>query len=131
MSMLCIEVLKGIIVIPCTFLQFPPVFKHVDVLQTVVIGIYIILIAALTDIQHTHVFAVEIYDGGAVSLIVDVAMACGIELDDSISHKKIVEVIAGIAECQRLEIGNARTVFWEELIVETFLAKSLVGIYGK
>ena len=85
MSVFTIELLEGIIVIPCALLQFPPVFKHVEVLKAIVVGVDIILVATLADIQHTHIFAIEIENGRAIGLEVDVAVACGVELDDGVA----------------------------------------------
>ena len=83
--MFTIELLEGIIVVPCALLQFPPVFKHVEVLKAIVVGVDIILVATLADIQHTHIFAIEIENGRAIGLEVDVAVACGVELDDGVA----------------------------------------------
>ena len=62
MSVLSIESFEGVIVVPVPLFQFRPVLEHVDVLQTIIIGIDIILIGTVTDIEHTFVSAVDVDD---------------------------------------------------------------------
>jgi len=49
-------------------------------------------------------------------------------LDDGVAHVEIVEVVARVAEHERLEVGETRLVVGEEFIVESFLAEALVGV---
>ena len=58
-------------------------------------------------------------------------MASCIELDYGITLEEVVEVVASIAKGYRLEVGDAWAVVGEELIFESLLSESFVGIYGK
>ena len=74
--------------------------------------------------------AVDVDDGGAPCLPVDVGVFGHNALADGIAHVKSVAVVAGIAEHDRLEVRHSRPLVREELVVEFLGAEALVGIDG-
>ena len=129
--MLVVEVFEGLVVVHGTLFQFPVVLYHVDVLQTIVVGVYVVLVGALTDVEHTFILTVDINDGGAPGLPVEVYVLGHGALDDGVAHVEVVEVVACITQHETLEVLQARLLVGEELVVETLLAKALVGIDGQ
>ena len=123
-----IEILEGIQVIPRAFLQLVPVLEQVDVFQSVVVGVDIVFVGALTDVQHAAVFAVDIDDGRLPCLPVQVGILCHSALHDGISVVEIVEVVARVAEHEALEFRETGFLVGEEFVAEPFLAETLVGI---
>ena len=92
------------------------------------VRVHIILVAPFTDVQYAVVVAVDIDDGGLPRLPVQVGMLGHGTLYDGIPHIQVVEVVAGIPEHERLIVGHARALIREELMLEPFRAKSLVGV---
>ena len=75
MALLAIEGLEGVIeggvfatfkfldkLVNATYLLVRD-FHHVDVLQIVVVAVDVVLVRTLTDVQHTHVFTVDVENG--------------------------------------------------------------------
>ena len=96
MVVLGIELLELVPVVFTTFLQLIPVLDHVNIFQSAVVGIDVILITAFSDIEHSLVFAVDIDDGGTPSLPVEVHMLRHGALDNRITHIQIVEIVTRI-----------------------------------
>ena len=57
-----------------TFFQIIPVLIQIDILQLIVVGIDIVFIGPFTNVQQTIILAVDIYDGGAPGLPVDIGI---------------------------------------------------------
>ena len=130
MTLFVVEGLELVEVLLVALLQLPPVLNHVYVFKAGVIGIDIVFVAALTDVEHPFVHPVDIDDGRSPRLPVNVNVTGHRSLDDGITHIEVVEVVAGIAEQQRLEVCQSRFLVRKELIIETVGAKALVGIDG-
>ena len=126
-----IESLELVPVFIATFLQLIPVLDHVNIFQSAVVGIDVILITTFTDIEHTHVLAVDIDDGRTPSLPIKVHMLRHGTLDNGITHIQIVEIVTRITQGDAFEIGDSRSLVREELIFETFGSEALVGIDGQ
>jgi hypothetical protein len=58
-------------------------------------------------------------------------MTCHSALYDSVAQVESPEVVASVSQYERFEVSNAWSLVGEELILESFLAKSFVGVYGK
>ena len=127
----CVEGLEVIVVIPLALLQVPPVLNQVYVLQSVIVGVYIILVGPFPDIQHAFILPVDINDGWPPGLPVQIYMLCHDALADGIAHIEIVEVVAGIPQHDRLEVRQSRLLVWEEFVVEALGAEPFVGIEGQ
>ena len=125
-----VESLEPVVVLPVAFLQVPPVLYQVDVFEAVVVGIDIMLVGSLADVEHAVVLTVDIDDGGLPGLPVEVGMGGHRALDDGITHIEVVEVVAGIAEHDRLEIGQSGFLVGEEFVGEPFGAEPFVGVEG-
>ena len=86
-AMSLIEIHESLPLVIVAFLQFIPVFDHVDVFETVVVGIDIVLVASLANIENSLVLAVEEEDGRTPCLPVDI---------DILSHDALYHCIAHI-----------------------------------
>ena len=128
MSMLLIERLEAVEMFPIAFFQLPSVFYHINILQALIVGIDIILVASFSDVEHTIVLSVDIDNGRTPCLPIEIDIGSHRPLDDSIAHVEIVEVVASITQCERLIIGDTRSLVREKLIFEALRTKSLVGI---
>ena len=141
MAFLAVEFLESLVKDIVAFLQlldeqilivllFMGNLNLVNILKTVVVAIDIVFVRALTDIQHTHVLAVDIEHSRVASLPVEVYVRSHRTLDNKVAEVKIAEVITAIAERERLELGNTGFLVREELIRVTLVIgiKSLVGI---
>ena len=131
MAVFGVELLEAVVVVPVALFQFIPVFKHVDVFQSVVVGVHVVFVGALPDVEHSHVFTVQIDHGGPPCLPVEVNMLGHGALDDGIAHVEIVEVVAGVAEHNRLEVGDSRPLVGEKFIFKALGSEPLVGINGQ
>ena len=100
MSMFLIERLEAVEMFPIAFFQFPSVFYHINILQSLIVGIDIIFVASFTDVEHTVVLSVDIDNGRTPCLPIKIDIGSHRPLDDSIAHVEIVEVVAGIAQCE-------------------------------
>ena len=141
MALLAVERFEGFVEIIGTFLQLLDeivtiaVFlmgnlNEVNVLQTVVVAVDVILVGALTDIQHTHILTIDIEHGRVAGLPVEVGMAGHGALDDSIAEVEVAEVVTTVAQRERLELLHARLLVGEELIDKLLVVgvEALVGI---
>ena len=114
--------------VPITSFQFLPVLHHINIFQTVVIGIDIMVCASFPYVKHSHVFPIDINDCGAPCLPVQVYMLGHRTLNDGITHEQMVEVITGISQQNGLELIKSRLLVWKEFILKLFLAEPLVCI---
>ena len=141
MAFLAVEFLESLVKDIVAFLQFLdeqilivlPFMGNlnlVNILKTVVVAIDIVFVRALTDIQHTHVLAVDIEHSRVASLPVEVYVRSHRTLDNKVAEVKVAEVITAIAERERLELGNTGFLVREELIRVTLVIgiEALVGI---
>ena len=137
-----IELLEFVVSVPSSSFQllshrvdiidfFMHDFNHVDIFQTIIVGIDVVVVRALANVEHALVGSVEIDDGGFPSLPVDVGILSHHALDDSITHIETIEVVTGIAQHEALEVSQSRFLVGEEFVVETFRSETLVGIYGQ
>ena len=131
MALFLAECHELVVVIPAACFQFAPVLHHVNVLQLLVVSPDVILVAALPDIEYAPIGPVDIDDGGLPGLPVEVNMTGHRPLYDRVAHVEIVEVIARVTEHDALELADARFLVGEELILEMFFAKALMGIDGQ
>ena len=131
MTCLIIEILEFVQILIIAFLQVVPVFKQVDVLKSVVVRIDVIFVSAFPDIEHAVVFAVEVDDGWAPGLPVNIGMHTHMALHNGITHKKRVEVVSGITQRQRLEFCETWLLVREEFMGEPFRTETLVCVNHK
>ena len=129
--MLSVERLEQVVVVPVTGFQLPPVLEHVNILQSVIVGINVVFVASLSEIQHTLVNTININDSRHPCLPVKVAVFSHRPLYDGISHVQIVKVISCIPQTYRLEIVYSRFLLREEFVCESFCAESFVCVYGE
>ena len=141
MALLAIESLEGLVEVGCTFLEL--LFEHiliinllvrdfndVDVLKTVVVAVDIVLVGTLTDVQHAHILAVDVEHGCVSCLPVKVCVAGHRALDDEVAEIQVGEIVAAVAQRERLELSDAGLLVGEELVGITLLVgvETLVGI---
>ena len=105
-------------------------FHHVDVLKTIVVAEDVFSIGALTDVEHTHVLAIDVEHGRATSLPVEVNVLAHGALNDGIAEVEVAKVVTTVAQRERLELRDARLLVGEELILELLMVRveTLVGI---
>ena len=105
-------------------------FHHVDVLKTIVVAEDVFCIGALTDVEHTHVLAIDVEHGRATSLPVEVDVLAHGALNDGIAEVEVAKVVTTVAQRERLELRDARLLVGEELILELLMVRveTLVGI---
>ena len=105
-------------------------FYHVDILKTIVVAVDVVGIRAFTDVEHTHVFTIDIEYGSAASLPVEIGMSSHGALDDGIAEVEVAKVVTTVTQREGLELLHARFLVWEELILELFVVgvEALVGI---
>ena len=127
MTFLITEFCKGIVVVGCALLQFA-ILQEVNILQTVIVGNDIIGVGPLSDIQDTPVVAIDIDDGRAPRLPIDIGMFGHRTLADGITHIEIIAIVARITQHHRLIIRQSWTLVGKELILHILLAKALVAI---
>ena len=125
--MIVVESLEGDVSVPRAFLQFA-VLKHVDILQAVVVGVDVVFVRTLADVQHALILPVDVYDGGTPGLPVQVDVLCHRALDDGVAHVQVVKVVTGIAQHDALEVLQPGLLVGEKLVVQALRAKPLVGI---
>ena len=106
---------------------------HVDVLQAVVVAVDVVVVGALADVEHAHVLAVDVDHGGVAGLPVEVGEVGGHgALDDGVAEVEVAEVVAAVAQRERLELGDAGLLVGEELVLELLVVgvEALVGVEG-
>ena len=84
--MFVIEVFEGLVVVHGARFQFLVVLYHVNVLQSVVVGVDVVFVGALADVEHAFVLTVDVDDGGAPGLPVEVDVLGHGALDDGVAH---------------------------------------------
>ena len=124
------ENLEGIQVFHVTFLEVIPVFNQIHIFKSVVVGIDVIFVATFSDVLNTFIDAVDIDNDWTPGLPVKICMRGHRALGNDVAHIEIVEVVAGIAEHNTLEFREAGLLIREELVTESLLTESLVGVDG-
>ena len=127
-ALLLEEGLEAAVLLPVARLQFMPVLDHVDVLQPAVVGVYVVLLRPLADVEHALVDAVLEDDGRTPGLPVEVGVGGHGALYDGIADEEEVAVAAAVAQDDGLEVGDARALVGEELILQPLRPEALVGI---
>ena len=97
-SVFAVEGGEGVPVIHVALLQLVPVLYHVDVFQPVVVGVDVVLVAALAYVEHAFVHPVYVDYHGPPCLPVEVGVAGHGALNHGVAHVEIVEVVAGVAQ---------------------------------
>ena len=123
-----IEIHESLPLIIVTFLQLIPVLNHVNIFESVVVGVYIVFVTTFTYVEYALVLSIEEENGWSPCLPVYIDILGHDALYHCITHIEIIEVVASVAHHYRLEISNPLTLVWKELIVKTLLSKTLVGI---
>ena len=110
MTFLTVEVLEFVIEFVVAFLQllneqvivvnifFVSKLNLVNILKTVVVTVDIVFVRTLADVEHAHVFAVDVEHGRVACLPVEVHMACHRALYDEVAEVKVAEVVTAVAK---------------------------------
>ena len=109
MVLLAVEGLEGIVELIAAFLQLLDKqiliilllmrdLNHVEVLQTIVITVDIILVGTLADVEHAHICAVDVEHSCMTSLPVEIDVASHGALDNQIAEVHVAEIVTAIAE---------------------------------
>ena len=109
MAFLTVEALEFIIENIITFLQFlnkqiyatllfMSDFHHVDVLESVVVAVDVVLVRALADVEHTHILTVDVEHGRVTCLPVKVNVAAHRALDNEVAEVEVAEIVATVSK---------------------------------
>ena len=110
MTFLAVEVLEFVIEFVVAFLQllneqvivvnifFVSKLNLVNILKTVVVTVDIVFVGTLADVEHAHIFAVDVEHGRVACLPVEVYMACHRALYDEVAEVEVAEVVTAVAK---------------------------------
>ena len=140
MPALVIESLEGIIIVPCSCLQFLHHLRvllrdlhHVDVLKSfafiiLVVREDVVVVRAFAYVQHSLVLTVDKNHRWLPCLPVEVGILSHHALDDGVTHVESAKVVARVTQHEALKLCESRFLFREELILKTFCPEAFIGI---